>query len=96
MDPAYVIDALKKAPEYYINTVVYSHRMIKDVPELFDDPKRVGILTMLADEAHKYDLKVWLWLHELEGVPDRFLASSTTVMSGVSFRICRSPARKMV
>ena len=85
MDPAYVIDALKRAPEYCINTVVYSHRMIKDVPELFDDPKRAGILTMLADEAHKYDLKVWLWLHELEGVPDRFMADGRVLMDKKGF-----------
>ena len=74
LDPPYVIDALGRAKDYDINTVIYSHRMIANVPHLFNEPVRARILMMLADEAHKYDLKVWLWLHELEGVPDQFLA----------------------
>ena len=85
LDPVYVTESLKKAPDYNINTVIYSHRMIADLPELFNEPRRARILTMLADEAHSYDLKVWLWLHELAGVPDEYMKDNRVQMDKKGF-----------
>jgi hypothetical protein len=74
LDSSYVSKAMKRAGEYNINTVVFSHGMIGEVSQLYSDPRRAAELRKLAAEAHDLDLKVWIWIHELEfDVPKRYL-----------------------
>ncbi len=74
LDTEYVTKVLELAQDYEINTVVYSHDMIWAVSDLYDGTSRCKELRQLADQAHEKNLKVWLWIHELEhDVPKRYL-----------------------
>jgi hypothetical protein len=75
LDIPYVSAAMKKAGQYDINTVVFSHEMISKTSQLSDGTDRGGQLRALADEAHGLDLRVWIWVHELDSVPEDFLRS---------------------
>lgn len=52
MNTAYVLDAMKLAAEYDVNTVVFSHGMIGEVSQLFDGTGRAEQLRQLAKKAH--------------------------------------------
>ena len=69
----YVKSALTVAPNYEVNTVVFSHEMIGYASQLFDGGDRGRQLTELAAAAHAAKLMVWIWVREFEGVPDQFL-----------------------
>ena len=86
LDVQYVSKALKQAQDYNINTVVYSHGMIGEVSQLYDGTGRRDTLRKLAREAHDLDLKVWIWVHELErDVPERFLSSGAVQLDRGGF-----------
>jgi len=83
MDVDYVSDMIKLAPQYNINTVIFSHGMIYNSRDLYygDDRhldgthkgKERGLkLMQLAREAHDQDLQVWIWVHELANVPQKY------------------------
>ena len=77
----YVLGVMKKAPDYGINTVVFSHDMIEQVTQLYntdDDGKlvlnqRAAQLRKLAQDAHDLGLMNYIWIHEIENVPKKFL-----------------------
>jgi hypothetical protein len=70
--PGYVMAGMNKAQEYDINTVIFSHHMIYRTDDLFDGSPKGERLSLLAEKAHELDMRVWIWLHELERVPERF------------------------
>ncbi len=69
----YVTATMKLAKEYDVNTVVFSHDMIGYASQLFDGTDRGEKLRLLAREAHANGLRAWIWVRELQNVPDRFL-----------------------
>ncbi|MBN2375145.1 MAG: hypothetical protein JXD22_01995 [Sedimentisphaerales bacterium] len=81
MDMDYVIGVMKKAREYDVNTVVFSHGMIDHVTQLYstsDDGRevltgRAAKLRKLAKDANALGLKNYIWIHELENVPAKFI-----------------------
>ena len=73
LDMKYVSGAMKLAPQYDVNTVVFSHGMIGETSQLYDSGDRAAKLKQLAVEAHDLGLQVWIWVHELADVPERFL-----------------------
>lgn len=73
LDTSYVSQTMKFASQYDINTVVFSHGMIKETSQLHDGTDRAAKLKSLAHQAHTHNLRVWIWVHELHNVPDRFL-----------------------
>jgi hypothetical protein len=83
MDEPYVQGVLKKANDYNINTVVYSHEMIGEISRMYKYThkggkptgfsKRGEQLRALAKQAQDEGLRVWIWVHELEyDVPARY------------------------
>ncbi len=72
LDPAYVSATMKLARDYDVNTVVFSHGMIGYASQLFDGSDRGARLRRLAQEAHSRNLRVWIWVRELQNVPERF------------------------
>ena len=83
MDVPYVQGVLKKAGDYNINTVVYSHGMIGETSQLYEYDREGGKptgfskrgerLRALAKQAQDEGLRVWIWVHELEyDVPERY------------------------
>jgi len=86
LDVPYVSKVLKRAHEYNVNTVVFSHGMIEEVSQLYDGTYRGEQLRKLADEAHALDLKVWIWIHELEtDVPKQYLDGGTVQLDRPGF-----------
>ncbi|MBN2211357.1 MAG: hypothetical protein JW709_08180 [Sedimentisphaerales bacterium] len=87
MKPDYIRQMMATAGEYDINTVVFSHWMIKRATDILEKApsdgessafgwrpsKRGRELQQLAQEAHRLNLKAIIWIHELEFVPDQFL-----------------------
>lgn len=61
LDMPYVSGVLKRAADYDINTVVFSHGMTGEVSQLYDGTSRGEQLRQLADEAHELGLRVWIW-----------------------------------
>ncbi|UCG46954.1 MAG: hypothetical protein JSU94_15825 [Phycisphaerales bacterium] len=85
-DGPYVSGALKKAREYDINTVIFSHEMIKEVSQLYRDSKRAEQLRQLAKEAHGFGLRVWIWVHELESdVPKEYISDNAVQLDRPMF-----------
>ncbi len=86
LDSEYVIQTMSKAPHYDINTVVFSHEMIYRVSQLYQAPERAERLKQLSREAQTLDLKVWIWVHELEeDVPDRYLEEDAVYIDRPGF-----------
>lgn len=73
LDTVYVTNAMKLASQYDINTVVFSHGMIGEASQLFDGTEKGKQLKQLANNARTLNLKVWIWIHELDNVPDEFV-----------------------
>ena len=69
LDLPYVLDGLKLAPSYGVNTVVFSHEMIGYASELFSGTDRGRQLNQLTAAAHGQKLKAWIWVREFENVP---------------------------
>jgi hypothetical protein len=85
LDMPYVLDSLKLARNYDVNTVVFSHDMIGYASQLFDGSDRGQKLTQLAQAAHAEKLKVWIWVREFEGVPERFMANGVVQLDRPGF-----------
>ncbi len=81
----YVSRSMKLAPRYDINTVVFSHGMIGQTSQLYDGTDRGKQLQKLTQEAHTLGLKVWIWIHELDNVPEAFLENKTVQMDRPGF-----------
>ncbi len=82
MNMEYVSSVMQLAPQYGINTVVYSHGMLWNTMDLYDGNRLnspyKGVehgqkLRELAGIARKLGLKVWIWTHELADVPQNFV-----------------------
>jgi len=86
LDVSYVSRTLKLTKNYNVNTVIYSHDMVRKVSQLYDATDRGKKLTKLARRAHDLDLRVWIWIHELESdVPSHFLESGVVYMDRPDF-----------
>jgi hypothetical protein len=72
----YVSETMKLARDYEVNTVVFSHDMIGFASQLFDGSERGPSLRRLAKEAHERNLRVWIWVRELQAVPEQFLENN--------------------
>ena len=81
LDMEYVSNVMKRAPEYNVNAVVFAQELIDHVTQLYktgDEGKevlneRAAKLRKLARGAREIGLKSYLWIHELENVPERFI-----------------------
>jgi hypothetical protein len=85
MDVDYVSLVLKIAPQYNVNTVVFSHGMIGETSQLYDGTDRGEKLKILAKKAHRLDLKVWIWVHELDNVPEKYIENKVVQMDRPGF-----------
>jgi len=85
LDIQYVLRSMELAPQYNINTVVFSHGMIGTTSQLYDGTERGEQLQMLARKAHELGLRVWIWVHELDNVPEKFLEKNIVQMDRSGF-----------
>ena len=88
MKPDYVKKVMSLADDYDINTVCFSHKMIGETSELYSDEEfsqRGEELHQLAIEAKTNNLKTWIWVHELDNVPEKYLESKAVQMDKRGF-----------
>ncbi len=96
MDVEYVLDMMKLAPQYNINTIIFSHGMIWNTEDLYQGAdrhldtaykgkERGYKLRELAQEAHKIGLKVWIWTHELADVPEKYFENNLVQLDKSGF-----------
>lgn len=96
MDVEYVSDMMKLAPQYNINTIIFSHGMIWNTLDLYEGmdrhldtayngKERGPKLQELAQEAHKIGLRVWIWTHELADVPDKYFENNLVQLDKSGF-----------
>jgi len=88
MKPDYVKSVIDRAKDYDINTVSFSHKMIGETSILYDgdDISRRGEeLHSLAIYANDKNLAVWIWIHELDNVPEHFLENAKVQMDKRGF-----------
>ena len=72
-----LIEALKKAPEYGVNFVIFSHELFDHVEEFLGSPERQRDIQQVARVADEQKLPWYLWVHEFDDVPDRFRVKTT-------------------
>lgn len=85
LDDNYVFNVMKMANQYNVNTVVFSHGMIGETSQLFDGTDRGSRLRNLSVKAHELGLKVWIWIHELDNVPQQFLNNKIVQLDRAGF-----------
>lgn len=88
MKPDYIRSIIDQAKDYEINTVSFSHKMISKTSILYDGDgisKRGEELRSLTTYAKNRDLDVWIWVRELDNVPDRFLKNGKVQMDKKGF-----------
>jgi len=85
MDLPYVLEGLKLAPRYDVNTVIFSHEMIGYASELFNGSDRGRKLHQLTEAAHAEKLKAWIWVREFDHVPGAFFDGGVVHMDRPGF-----------
>lgn len=66
-------EAIARAPEYGVNFVVFSHELFRHIERILADPSWVAELNRAGAAAQKQKIPFYLWIHELNEIPDRFL-----------------------
>lgn len=69
----YVTGAIRKAREYGVTHVVFSHRLVYNTEELLVDHYRSRHIEQLTAEAHRQGIKALFWTHEISQVPEGLL-----------------------
>jgi len=72
-DEQYLDRMLALAPAYGINSVQFSHGVVHHAHQVLQDTSKAAMLRRLIARAHKHHLQAFIWTHELEHVPARFI-----------------------
>lgn len=62
-------DAIRRAPDYGVNFVVFSHELFRSVDEFLKSPERQQEIASAAAACERAGLAYWLWIHELDDIP---------------------------
>ena len=73
-DPDYVFQRIREASQYGINTISLSHEIVINTEEILHDWHRYQHLRRFCDEAHQYDMKVYLWNHQINNPPEELIS----------------------
>lgn len=65
-------DAMRRAPSYGVNFVVFSHELFRPVERFLNDRAWVHDVNRAAFAAKANQLPFYLWIHELNEIPERF------------------------
>ena len=71
----YIEKTLKIAPQYGINTVVFSHNIMWYTEEMFYDHYKPSYINLWSEKARRIGMKAWIWTHELNDIPEQFLTA---------------------
>jgi len=78
-DVSKVAEAIQRAPEYRINFLVFSHDLFRSVENFLDSPEWQKDLLHLGALADEKKIPYYLWIHELDDIPKRFLVDKKRV-----------------
>ena len=67
-----VSEAIRKAPEYGVNFVIFSHALFDHVDPFLNSPERQREILQLGALADQQHVEWYLWLHEFDDIPARF------------------------
>lgn len=65
-------EAIRRAPEYGANFVVFSHELFRHVDEFLNSSERKAEIAQAAAACERNRLAYWLWVHELDDIPAEF------------------------
>lgn len=65
-------EAMRRAPDYGVNFVVFSHELFRPVERFLAAPDWVHDINRAAAAAKANNLPFYLWIHELNEIPVRF------------------------
>lgn len=65
-------EAIKRAPSYGVNTIVFSHELFRSVEGFLNSPERQRDIRYLASLAEKQKLAHYFWVHEFDDIPAEF------------------------
>lgn len=65
-------EAIKKAPEYGVNFLIFSHELFDNMQTVLDNPKWLRDVQAVGAMADKQGIPYYLWCHEFDNVPDRY------------------------
>jgi len=71
-----VAEAIAKAPEYGVNLFIFSHELFDHVEEFLASPERQREILHLGALADRQGIPWYLWVHEFDDVPERFLVKT--------------------
>lgn len=74
-DVPYILNTINLAPQYDVNTVVFSHDIIGYASQLLDGSNRGARIVTLAKAAHAENLNAWIWVREFQNVQPQFMAN---------------------
>jgi hypothetical protein len=69
-DPPYVIEMIGQARQAGMNTITLSHEIVMNAEEILLDWHRYQHLRRYCEEAHRLDMKVYLWNHQVNNPPE--------------------------
>lgn len=69
----YLQDMIGRAPQFGINSLQLSHGIVHHAHQILEDSTRAARVRRLIRKAHENGLAVFIWTHEFENVPERFV-----------------------
>jgi len=64
--------AIREAPEYGVNFLVFSHALFQSVDGFLSSPERREAIATLGRLADERKIPWYLWIDELDDIPQRF------------------------
>jgi len=71
-----VAEAIARAPEYGVNTFIFSHGLFDHVEEFLASAERQRDILYLGSLADAQKIPWYLWVHEFDDIPERFLVKT--------------------
>lgn len=81
----YLQKVIDLTPQFDITHIVFSHSIVWYSEELLNDARRGKDVNELAARAHRRGLKAWVWTHEINGVPEKFIKDGKVLIDEKAF-----------
>lgn len=77
-DMNYLRKMIDLAPEYNINHIELSHNMIWYTEDVLNNESKQKNFNKLIERAHKNNLELFIWTHEISTLPEKFIVNGKT------------------
>jgi hypothetical protein len=72
-EPAYVTEMIGRAQDAGMNTISLSHEIVMNAEEILHDWHRYKHLKQFCSEAHRRNMEVYLWNHQINNPPEQLI-----------------------